>query len=225
MYLDIIKFVIALIFLGFASYQDIKTREISNIVWFIMTIFSGSILILSNLNSNIISVILLIAYFYLWYIDLGKLDKYLDIIFFILSILMILRGQIYGESILLLIIFKTLYRINVIKGKADARAMMALTILYPFYPELTLFKSNERYILNIIFPYPIEVLFYAAIIGFLFSFYLFFRNLSKGNVSRKMFTNIYDGGEWKIYYVPFIFCILLGFILSNLFDLFYFLVH
>ncbi len=225
MYLDLIKFGIGLIFLGFASYQDIRTREISNFVWFIMTIFSGSILILSNLNSNILSVVFLIVYFYLWYIELGKYDKYLDIIFLILSIIMIIIGQKYGESILLIIIFKTLYRTNVIKGKADARAIMALTILYPFYPSITLFQSNERYILNIIFPYPFEVLFYSAIVSILFSIYLFLKNLSKGYVSSKMFTRVYDGKDWKIYYVPFIFCILIGFILSYLFDLFYFLAH
>jgi len=97
---DIIRLVVGIIILSYASYTDIKTRRASNMLWVIMG-FIGAIL-------------LAIQYFTAGF----------DNIFY-LAFVPIMIAFMY-----------VLFRLRLIFGGADAKAIMALAILVPLEPAL-----------------------------------------------------------------------------------------
>ena len=106
---DIIRLVVGIIILSYASYTDIKTRRASNMLWVIMG-FIGAIL-------------LAIQYFTAGF----------DNIFY-LAFVPIMIAFMY-----------VLFRLRLIFGGADAKAIMALAILVPLEPailEFPLWKES-----------------------------------------------------------------------------------
>ena len=98
--LDIIRLVVGIIILSYASYTDIKTRQASNMLWLIMGSIGG---------------ILLIAQFFT--------INFEDTRFLIFIPIMI------G-------VFYVLFQLRLIFGGADAKALMALSILAPLQPSI-----------------------------------------------------------------------------------------
>lgn len=98
--LDIIRFIVGVIILTYASYTDIKTRRASDILWIIMSII-GAILLLTQ------------------YLTIG-FENIMILIF-----IPIMIGFIY-----------LLYQMRLLFGGADAKAIMALTILLPLQPNI-----------------------------------------------------------------------------------------
>lgn len=225
---NLIKFLIGVIFLSIASFQDMKDREIMSIIWLIMGIISSIFLILFYFT-NIFFVIILIIIFFSWFIELEKIEKYLDIIVFLISMLVLLylnENPVFFVDIILMLAYKYLHYAGILGGKADARAIMAITLLNPLYPELFSSFYARRFIVQLIFPYSLEVLFYAAILNaIIFSIYLFIKNMKNNSPKElnKIFTHEYKNNEWVKYQTPFVFSILLGFVLSYIFDLFFFI--
>ncbi|MGC8663838.1 MAG: hypothetical protein ACP5SF_04860 [Thermoplasmata archaeon] len=226
--LNATKFIIGLVFLCVGAYQDIKEREISAILWLFMGILASVILFLINLN-DIFYIVVFILIFFLWFVDLKTYEKFVDFAFLIFLVLILIftkEGLAFFLDGILMIVYKNFYNFGIIGGKADARAIMAITMLNPLYPELfTSFYAN-RELVSVIFPYSLEVLFYAVILNaIIFSLYLFIANIKNGAElkMKKIFTHIYRGNEWIKYQTPFIFSLLLAFILSYVFDLFCFI--
>jgi|GEM_PF-2042929 len=224
--LNVLKFITGVIFLGIGSYQDLKDREITSFLWLLMGIIASIFLILEY-TSDLFYLIVLMLIFFLWFIDIKYYEKYIELIFFItLLILLLFTNEhkfLFVDGVLLLA-YKYLYRFGAIGGKADARAIMAITLLNPLYPQLfTNFYSN-REIVSIVFPYSLEVIFYAAIINaIIFMIYVLIKNI-KNKAEKKLnyiFTHLYENGEWIKYQTPFIFSMLIAFILSYFFDFFY----
>ncbi|MDP8011500.1 MAG: hypothetical protein ACP5R3_04940 [Thermoplasmata archaeon] len=221
-----LKFFIGIAFLAIASYQDIREREITAMIWIFMGITSAILLFIAY-SQDIFYVITILAIFFLWFLDIEKYEKYLDILSLIILISILFftkENLVFFVDGILIIFYKYLYNYGILGGKADARAIMAITLLNPFYPELFLNFYANRSIVSIIFPYSLEVLFYAVIINaIVFIIYLFFINIKNGAkfLPKKIFTHIYSNGEWIKYQTPFILSILIAFIISYFFDLFY----
>ncbi len=97
--LDIIRFIIGVLILSYASYTDIRTRTASNLLWTIM---------------GIIGILLLIIQYLLNPFDIT-----------ILIYIPIMIGFIY-----------LLFQMRLLFGGADAKAIMALTILLPIQPKI-----------------------------------------------------------------------------------------
>lgn len=139
--LGIVRFVIGIGILSYASFTDIKTRRAPNILWIIMAGTGGILLLIQ-------------------YITIG-FENILYLVF-----IPILIALVY-----------VFFQMRMIFGGADAKAIMALAILLPFWPslgELPLWKSY--------LPFS-WVIFANAIVLFLFiplSLLLF--NVSKRDV-------------------------------------------
>jgi len=96
--LNIIRLVVGVVILGYASYTDIKTRRASNILWVIMGIIGA--------------VLLVIQYLYTDSFDAGRIAY---LVFIPIMIIMVY----------------VMFQLRLIFGGADAKALMALSILLP----------------------------------------------------------------------------------------------
>ncbi|MGC8610555.1 MAG: hypothetical protein ACP5LM_04300 [Thermoplasmata archaeon] len=217
---SILIFISSLIILSIASYQDIKTRYIDNILWLILATigFILSIIYYKNFWPELTLMYILII---LWYFDIMFYEYIIDAIILIINIyLMINSSDIsFNIDVFLIMIYKYLFILNLIQGKADARAIMSITIISPKYPSGFTYLTNVKNIVNILFPYSLEILFYALIINaIVFGIYVSYKNYKNG--AKISFTHIYSNGEYKKYETPFIFSITLAFILSYILSLF-----
>ncbi|MGC8584626.1 MAG: hypothetical protein ACP5RZ_00555 [Thermoplasmata archaeon] len=213
-------FIIGLIFLSYASYHDIKTREIYSIVWFLMAV-SGYILSMIYYSNGWEILTLMFIVISLWYFELMFYEYIIDIIIIIINFYLMLNTNniSFNIDLFLVIIYKYFYHINLMPGKADARAMMSLTLLSPNYSDGFGPYSHVNYVVNILFPYSLEILFYALILNaIIFGSYVAWKN-HKNNVEIS-FTHLYENGEYKKYQTPFILSITLSFIISFFFSLF-----
>ncbi|MCD6467725.1 MAG: prepilin peptidase [Thermoplasmata archaeon] len=98
--LDVVRLVVGVGILGYASYTDIKTRMASNTLWIVMGSVGAALLVVQ-------------------YFTVG-IDNLLSLVF-----IPILIGAVY-----------VLFYVGLIFGGADAKAIMALSILTPLWPHL-----------------------------------------------------------------------------------------
>ena len=85
---------------------------------------------------------------------------------------------------IMLVIFRGLYIIKIIRGRADVRALMTVAILQPLYPEFLnfpIFKPQMIEIWELTFPFAFLTLLYAAIASLIFILLLFLQNLIRGD--------------------------------------------
>ena len=85
---------------------------------------------------------------------------------------------------LLVLFFFVLYQLDVIKGGADAKALIALSLVFPIYPELAglpVLELNDPTALTIL-PFPVLVLFNGAILTLLVPIGMLLANLLRGDV-------------------------------------------
>ncbi len=207
--ISILRFILGVIILVIAAYQDYKTRQVSSILWVVMAI--AGILILSYQlifvfeNSFALYFIpIILVMFFEWYIELSKNVRILinGIGFFLSIMLLFLSFNLSTFSvfliILIILIAKLFYIKKILKGKADAKALMSIAILVPYYPALfTVYSlpSINRNIAQVTFPFAIEVLMNAAVTAVLYVIYLFFFNVSKRDIG---FPEMFLGYKLKI---------------------------
>jgi len=85
---------------------------------------------------------------------------------------------------LLIIFFFALYQLDVIKGGADAKALISLSLVFPLYPELAglpILELNDPAALTIL-PFPVLVLFNGAILTLLVPIGMLLVNLVRRDV-------------------------------------------
>ncbi|HNU36359.1 MAG TPA: A24 family peptidase C-terminal domain-containing protein, partial [Methanomassiliicoccales archaeon] len=85
---------------------------------------------------------------------------------------------------LLIVFFFVMYQLDVIKGGADAKALIALSLLFPAYPELAglpLLELNDPASLNIL-PFPVLLLFNGAILTLLVPIGMLLVNLVRRDI-------------------------------------------
>ncbi len=190
-YIDLIRFIVALPFFALASYQDWKDRLISPMVWFALGIIAFGLDIYQFPTiPAIIALIPSIIIFYEWFFEWENREKLIQYLLWVFAL------GLFGYSIILhplgallvmfimLVIFRALYRIKVIRGRADARALMSVSILQPLYPsflEFPIFVPHYVEIVELTFPFSFLTLFYAAIAALLFLLFMLLRNLAKGD--------------------------------------------
>lgn len=194
--LSILRFLIGAIILFVAAYQDYKTRYVSTILWVIMalaglSILSYQLIVLIQDSFALYFIPLIIALFFEWYI---KLSQYIRIVINItaLAVSLVMLSYSFNLSsfsvfliIVIILAAKLLYSQKILKGKADAKALMSIAILVPYYPALFTAYSLpaiNRSIAQVTFPFAIEVLMNAAITAALYVIYLFFLNLARRDI-------------------------------------------
>ncbi len=191
-YVDLARFIIAIPFFTIASYQDWKDRLINPTIWFILGFIAFGLDIyqfpyLAGIMGLIPSVIL----FYEWFFEWEKKEMRIQYtLWFIATGIFIYSVISYSPPpllvmFILLVIFRALHKIKVIRGRADARALMSVAILQPVYPSFfifPLFIPPYLEIVELTFPFAFLTLLYAAIVALLFILYVFLRNIARRDI-------------------------------------------
>ncbi|MCJ7571441.1 MAG: prepilin peptidase [Candidatus Thermoplasmatota archaeon] len=105
--LDVVRFIVGVIILSYASYTDIKTRRASDILWIIMSVIGAILLLIQYLTIGFENIMILIF-------------------------IPIMIGFVY-----------LLFQMRLLFGGADAKAIMAITILLPLQPTIYHFPIWE----------------------------------------------------------------------------------
>lgn len=182
------RIALALAIMVAASVSDWRSRTASDAHWYVMGV-GGSILFGIQLFDDGASWIFLVCLVLitLVFVDLlrdrrGMFEEGVNVpplLLYVLTFLAFgyLSLEHFGEgwfwtmiSIpLLVVFFFVMYQLNVIKGGADAKALIALSLVFPIYPELEglpLLELNDPTALTIL-PFPVLVLFNGAILTLL----------------------------------------------------------
>ncbi len=192
MYLDLLRFIIAIPFFLYASYSDWKERLISPMVWFILGFFAFGIdLYQYHSLASIIAIIPSIIIFYEWFFEWEKEERIIQYALWTLAIALfaysitLKADPVLIVMFIMLLVFRGLHAIKVIRGRADARALMSVAILqptYPFFLSFPVFVPNYVDIVQLTFPFAFLTLLYAAIASLIFIFAIFIRNIIRGDI-------------------------------------------
>jgi len=189
--LDFLRFLVAVPFFLYASYSDWKERLITPLVWFFLGLFAFAFDIYQFYSlEGIIALLPSIIIFYEWFFEWEKREKIGQYALWIIS------GTLFVYSItlnvppalsvmfIMLIIFRALHAMKIIRGRADVRALMTIAVLQPLYPEFfnfPIFKPEFMEIVELTFPFAFLTLLYTAIASLIFLLLLFVRNILKGD--------------------------------------------
>ena len=188
----------AIFVLSYASILDWRTRRIGNVYWIGLSVL-GLILIPIQLlvddqpieYSLVLLPILAILSDVYW--DAGEgtpLAKIVPALKYVIAIVATIvlgyawLGEPYFQHLLavpLMMLFVVLmYMLDVIRGGADAKAMLALSVLFPFYPEISSVPliGIESEASDVFFPFSFVVLVTAAIVVAFFPLGFAAKNLS-----------------------------------------------
>ncbi|ODS41419.1 MAG: hypothetical protein A7315_06230 [Candidatus Altiarchaeales archaeon WOR_SM1_79] len=203
------RVIFGLTFLGFASYTDFKTRRVKDEVWILMGLFGGVFLALQMFLEKKgweyyliffpVSVLFISLFFNLESIFKKEKKTYYFKVFALYMVGIIpviyqfyaLSSETYFYQLLtipiLIIFFYILYQFDILHGGADAKAMMAIAILVPFYPHFFFFPlmgfSSERVAMamEVFFPFAFLVLMNSVLfIVWVFIGFIIY-NTSKGD--------------------------------------------
>ena len=226
---DIFRFIFGMLILTYASYLDLKSRKVKNSVWIVLGIGATIILFfnllfienLENVHNYLIilaPIFILFMYFltcdYIFDLKTKKIN-YPWLALIIIGIVVIVYQTIsfWSDSwlnlfylqlvsiMILIFIFYLFYLTNLLHGGADTKAMMAIAILVPFYPDFLQFPVwNVSYgiaslALELVFPYALIILFNAVIISVFIPIGFGIYNTSKGNFK---FPHMFLGYKMEI---------------------------
>ena len=206
--IDLARIAVALIFFAFASISDWKTRKVGNITWIVLGAIAFGLfwLDLMQRNAPLISQSLLLPTLFLFVDifwdrkkDIKTLTGSAGAILYILSFswvayvaYSVMTGStVWNENIsgpmiafAMVVVFELFYMLDVIKGGADAKAVICLAVLFPLYPEvvngLPLINPTFDAIPDF-FVFALSVLFVGALISLVTPFYFLARNIRSGN--------------------------------------------
>jgi len=197
------RIVLAVAVMVAASISDWRSRTAPDLNWYIMGV-GGSLLYGFQLVEDDAPWIFMVclALITLVFVDLlhdrrGMFEDGLNLpplLLYVLTLLAFgyLSLEHFGEGRywtmltipLLILFFFIMYQLDVIKGGADAKALIALSLVFPIYPELTglpVLELNDPASLTIL-PFPVLVLFNGAILTLLVPLGMLLLNLVRRDV-------------------------------------------
>lgn len=214
-FLTILRIIIGISFLSYASYSDIKTRTVSDKVWLLIGVF-GFLFLLYEFYNNPYYILALVSFgifFLTAFFEAtektdfykGEINKFIfypilifgfALFFFVFYKFAILSKDWQFIKLLLIplmiLICYGLYYSRLLHGGADAKALMSISVLTPFYPTsaiLTLiFPSFVLWSFSInnepieLYPFAIVVLTNSVIFAIFIPLIFFFYNLANREV-------------------------------------------
>jgi len=200
--LALIRIAIALPVLAVASYSDLKTRTASDLFWAILGI-SGLVLFCVQTIQGGQALLSLIMALPLGFVLLdtmwdrkGVFEDGINVVPLVLylasaavivvAVVLLPTSQAVwmGMSVLVMyVLYFLLYQFGIIKGGADAKALMALSLLFPLYPLLGPFPmfGPGPLLAQEAFPFSLLILLYAGLISLVVPLALFLVNLKRGD--------------------------------------------
>jgi len=206
-WLPAVKLALAFVVLLLASWSDWRAREASDLHWIVLGVagmgFLAAQIILDGADLLYLAILVPIAIFFLdiFWDRPGMFEGGVHALplalylagFAVLAVLVALRyDKLYLWELMLVpilfLLFILLYQFDVIKGGADAKALIALAILFPLYPVIdglpliALPSELSQFVL----PFPMLVLFNAALATLVMPVAFILYNLVKGDVGLPM---------------------------------------
>ncbi|MDI6887255.1 MAG: A24 family peptidase C-terminal domain-containing protein [Candidatus Thermoplasmatota archaeon] len=173
---DLIRLIIGIVFLSYASVQDLKTRCVNDKVW--LALGSIGLILLIFTTPYYPTFIFIAVMFFSFFLELADKTNLKELkvrrvywLFVWCIALSILAYLVYKHCILtcdmtflsiltipvLQIFIYILYSSRLLYGGADAKALICITLLTPFYPLLT--KPLLAYFsIKLLWPYPLVIL-------------------------------------------------------------------
>lgn len=198
--LDSARIGVSVVILAIASVLDWRTRRVPNKYWIAMSALAIVIMVFQAALDGwpvsymlvLIPIIAVLADVYLEPSPspLAKLAPVAEYTVAIASVVVL--GVVLGNErtfrhllaipvMMLLVVL--LYMLDIVKGGADAKALIALSIMFPFYPSLGPFPLAWRSsTTDFLFPFALAVLFTGAIIVALMPLWFLAVNLKNGDL-------------------------------------------
>lgn len=204
---SLIRLVVGTVFLGVAAYTDLKTRRADDKIWQLMGTIAVLILIIELFQRKTPISYYLVFFPILFLLVEATVDRpplyegtkwnYLLLGWFLVPIVsVIMMFYIVKEftylfwSLLAIPIVMSLafifYYFRVIYGGADAKAMVTLAVLLPFYPDFIVFLpellESTYTIMEVFFPFTLVILLNSALIVLVLPIAYLMLNVKQGDI-------------------------------------------
>lgn len=197
--INALRLVLSLSILAYASFLDLKTRKVPNIYWIGLGV-AGLGLVLVQLYVDempieyilvFVPILAILADVYLGSEEettrakLMTLGKYALAFGSILVLAYQYGSDEYFQHLLvipiIMLFIVVMYMLDIVRGGADAKALMSLSILFPFYPVFGALPlvHGETSAGETLLPFSFSILFNAAIIVALTPLVFLAKNLSR----------------------------------------------
>jgi preflagellin peptidase FlaK len=194
-----LRLVLSLSILAYASFLDLRTRKVPNVYWIGLGV-AGLGLILVQLYVDdmpieyllvFVPILAILADVYLGSEEettrakLTTFGKYALALGSILALAYQYGGDEYFQHLLaipiIMLFVVVMYMLDIVRGGADAKALISLSILFPFYPAFGSlpFIHGETSAAETLLPFSFSILVNAAIIVALTPLVFLARNLSR----------------------------------------------
>jgi preflagellin peptidase FlaK len=202
-WLDILRVGVAVVILIFASYTDWRTRMASDLNWIILGCIGMVTLVIEMVTLDVqwqyylFLLPIAVIFLDLFWDRRGVLEDgpnlpvialySLAVVSLIYLYLTLGNDQLFWQYLTIPIMFVLLilmYQFDIIKGGADAKALIALALVFPSYPVFLQFPviAIPDHLITIAFPFSLVILFNAALLSLIVPLGLMILNLSKRDV-------------------------------------------
>ena len=192
--LDLARLVLGALFLGAAAVSDLRSRRVKDRLWIVMgtlgLVLFGADLFLQGIDP-VVGLVLVPAAVLMydpligqefrteagWRFPLGSIGAYLVALGSIAYAVWDVREEPAVANILvryltvpiMMIVFRGMYEVHLLKGGADAKGMIVLAAFVPQYPSLPPFPliglgSNLQEVMRVVFPFSLLILLNAALL-------------------------------------------------------------
>lgn len=205
--LSVIRFIICFVFLGVAVVSDLKTRKVSNKLWLVMAPIAVVVLMmdlyLRGVDWRYYLILIPIGFllvealierppvFSKGKMNLSVLIWFLVPVITLIYMLYSIEGTMLLWSMLSILVMMgaafVFYYFAIIYGGADAKAVVVLAVLFPFYPDIqgiTSWGGDPAMLefMEVFFPFTFVILLNAAILALILPVYYVFKNLKDGDL-------------------------------------------
>jgi preflagellin peptidase FlaK len=202
-WLDISRVALAVVILIFASYTDWRTRTASDLNWIFLGCSGMVMLVIEMVTLGVqwqyylFLLPIAVLFLDLFWERRGVLENGPNLLALALYSLVVIslvylyitlgNEQLFWQYLTVPIMFVLLilmYQFDVIKGGADAKALIALTLVFPSYPIFWQFPiiAIPDAMITIAFPFSLLILFNAALLSLIVPLGLMILNLSRRDV-------------------------------------------
>ena len=195
--LSLLRLAPAIIVLAYASVLDWRTRRVPNTYWIALSLVGLALTPIQLLADEkdfkfllIMVPILVILSDVYWSSDEGPLAKYMTVAKYAVAVVAIVAlAYLWGTDgyfqhflavPIMMLLIVAMYMLDVIRGGADAKALLSLSILFPFYPVLGSFPilHSDAPSAEVIFPFSFVILITAAVLVVLLPLGFLAKNLA-----------------------------------------------
>ena len=197
--INALRLVLSLSILAYASFLDLRTRKVPNVYWIGLGVAGLGLIIVQLYVDDMpieyllvfVPILAILADVYLGSEEetarakLTTFGKYALALGSILTLAYQYGGDEYFQHLLavpiIMLFVVVMYMLDIVRGGADAKALISLSILFPFYPAFGSlpFIHGEVSATETLLPFSFSILVNAAIIVALTPLVFLARNLSR----------------------------------------------